>query len=58
MVTTLPAVLPYLEAQRIPMIGSSNGSEAADHSPRRLRLGWRPLRFAAGVALDQLRSPL
>jgi branched-chain amino acid transport system substrate-binding protein len=33
MVTTLPAVLPYLEAQRIPMIGSSNGSEAADHSP-------------------------
>jgi branched-chain amino acid transport system substrate-binding protein len=33
MVTTLPAVLPYLEQQRIPMIGSSNGSEAADHSP-------------------------
>jgi branched-chain amino acid transport system substrate-binding protein len=33
MVTTLPAVLPYLEAQRIPMVGSSNGSEAADHSP-------------------------
>jgi branched-chain amino acid transport system substrate-binding protein len=33
MVTTLPAVLPYLEEQRIPMIGSSNGSEAADHSP-------------------------
>jgi branched-chain amino acid transport system substrate-binding protein len=32
MVTTLPAVLPYLEEQRIPMIGSSNGSEAADHS--------------------------
>ena len=33
MVTTLPAVLPYLEQQKIPMVGSSNGSEAADHSP-------------------------
>jgi branched-chain amino acid transport system substrate-binding protein len=33
MVATLPAVLPYLEVQRIPMVGSSNGSEAADHSP-------------------------
>jgi branched-chain amino acid transport system substrate-binding protein len=33
MVTTLPAVLPYLERERIPMVGSSNGSEAADHSP-------------------------